>query len=333
MVPASVRGAVIVALGACAIGQAAAKELVLVKESRITALMEESEADDRLEASGVYALDGRYYVVFDNEDIIAVIDDRSWSAAGVGDIGLNRFVDKAKEAEGITYAPDGKRWLVVEEERLRLKKDDLKRDAKDKTKHSNRNGRVFEYRLAAGSDEFEEVSKAWLPYNFQRENKGFEGLSLLRRGGNVFLLALCEGNDCDAKKMGRQTGNGRIKVFARDGKKFDYKASIDLPRSLPFVDFSGMDVRDGALAVVSQESSALWVGKLDPQDWQIAGEGETYAFPKGPGGAVTYCNVEGVSWIDATTLVVVSDARKEDDQPLSCAAKEQSIHVFRLADQ
>ena len=33
----------------------------------------------------------------------------------------------------------------------------LTEGAKDKIKHSNRNGRVFEYRLAAGSDEFEEV--------------------------------------------------------------------------------------------------------------------------------------------------------------------------------
>ncbi len=105
------------------------------------------------------------------------------------------------------------------------------------------------------------------------------------------------------------------------------------PRSLPFVDYSGMDVRNGTLVVVSQETSALWVGTLDPQNWRIQGDGVVYSFPREVDGAVGYCNVEGVSWIDEDTLVVVSDARKKDKQPPSCAAKEQSIHVFRLPIQ
>lgn len=314
------RAALMVAFSVCACGQAETNELVLVKESAIAALMEDSGDDEKLEASGVYALEGRYYLVFDNEKVIAVIDDESWSANGPGDIGLNRFVGGAEKAEGITYAPDGKRWIIVEEERLRSKDDE----------HSNRNGRIFEYLLPAGSDELERLGKSWLPFNFQRENKGFEGLSLVRHDGEDYLLALCEGNDCDGKSIGKRLGNGRIKVFARKDDGFKYLASTDLPRSLPFVDFSGMDVRDGAIALVSQETSALWVGRLDPENWRIQGDGDVYAFPKASDGTLGYCNVEGVSWIDEDTLVVVSDARKEDKQPPSCAAKEQSIHVFRL---
>jgi hypothetical protein len=133
--------------------------------------------------------------------------------------------------------------------------------------------------------------------------------------------------------VGKRPGNGKIKVFARDGDEFEYLASTDLPRSLPFVDYSGMDLRNEALAVVSQETSALWVGTLDPQNWRIQGDGDVYSFPKEVDGAVSYCNVEGVSWIDEATFVVVSDARKSGEQPLSCAAKEQSIHVFRLPTQ
>ncbi len=315
--------ALIAALGVGAAGQAGATELVLIKESKIAALMEDSADDDRLEASGVYALDRRYYVVFDNKEVIAVIDDRSWSANGPDDIGVNRFVGGAEEAEGIAYAPDERRWVIVEEERLRDKNDE----------HSNRNGRVFEYRLAVGSDRLERLEKSWLPFNFQRENKGFEGLSLLRHDGEDYLLALCEGNDCDGKGVGKRPGNGKIKVLVRDDDAFEYLASMDLPRALPFVDFSGMDVRNGALAVVSQETSALWVGTLDPENWRIEGDGNVYAFPKGADGSVGYCNVEGVSWIDENTLVVVSDAKKKDKQPPSCAAKEQSIHVFRLPIQ
>jgi uncharacterized protein YjiK len=233
---------------------------------------------------------------------------------------LNQFVSGAEKAEGITYAPDGRRLIVVEEERLRS----------EDNEHSNRNGRIFEYLLPSESDELERLEKSWLPFNFQRENKGFEGLSLVRHEGEEYLLALCEGNDCDGKSVGERPGNGKIKVFARDDDEFKYVASTDLPRSLPFVDFSGMDVRNGNLALVSQETSALWVGRLDPKNWRIQGDGDVYAFPKGRDGAVGYCNVEGVSWIDEDTLVVVSDAKKENKQPPSCAAKEQSIHVFRL---
>ena len=329
MVQASLRAGLVAALGVCAVGQAGANELLLLKESKIAPLMEDSDDDDRLEASGVYALDGRYYVVFDNKKVIAVIDDRSWSANGVGDIGVNRFLEDAEKAEGITYQPAGKRWLLVEEEKLRLKKRDVE---EDKREHVNRNARLYAYRLPAGSDELEEISKPWLPYNFQRENKGFEGISRVHHGGQDYLLALCEGNDCDGKSVGKRPGNGRIKVFVREDDEMKYRASIDLPRSLPFVDFSGMDIRDGVLAVVSQETSALWVGRLDPENWRIEGEGEVYDFPKESDGAVSYCNVEGVSWIDATTLVVVSDAKKDEQLP-PCAAKEQSIHVFRLLDQ
>ena len=314
-----IRIALAATLGVCVGGLAGANELVLVKETPITALMEDSDDDEELEASGVYAREGRYYVVFDNEKDIAVIDDRSWSEDGPGDIGLNRFVDGAEEAEGITYSRGGRTWIIVEEERLRSEDDE----------HSNRNARVYEYQLASGSDELDELEKSWLPFNFQRENKGFEGLSLVRHDGEEYLLALCEGNDCDGKSMGRTPGNGRIKVFARDDDDFKYVASISLPRSLPFVDFSGMDFRDGTLVLVSQETSALWVGPFDPAGWRIQGDGEVYGFPMGPNGAVGYCNVEGVSWIDEETVVVVSDARK-DDQPAACRAKEQSIHIFRI---
>ncbi len=319
MLQACIRTMLLAILGVCVGGLAGANELVLVKETPITALMEDSDDDDRLEASGVYALEGRYYVVFDNEKDIAVIEDNSWSEDGPDDIGLNRFLDGAEKAEGITFSTGERTWIIVEEERLRSEDDE----------HSNRNGRVYEYQLISDGDELDEPEKSWLPFNFQRENKGFEGLSLVRHEGEEYLLALCEGNDCDGKSMGRTPGNGRIKVFARDDDDFEYVASISLPRSLPFVDFSGMDFRGGNLVLVSQETSALWVGLLDPAGWRIQGDGEIYGFPLGSNGAVGYCNVEGVSWIDEETVVVVSDARK-DDQPGSCEAKEQSIHIFSL---
>jgi hypothetical protein len=41
-----------------------------------------------------------------------------------------------------------------------------------------------------------------------------------------------------------------------------------------------------------------------------------------------YCNVEGVSWVSADTVVVVSDRAKRNGQDERCRAKDQSIHVF-----
>ncbi len=311
--------ALVATLTVCGGGHTQAAELLLVKESPVGPLIRDAEDDKRLEASGVYALAGRYYVVFDNRKSIAVIDDRSWSPRGLVDISSNRFIHGAEKAEGITYAEDGERWIVVEEERLR----------DEDNEHSNRNGRIFQYRLHPGGSGLERIEKSWLAFNFQRENKGFEGVSLVVRGGKEHLLALCEGNDCDGKGVGKTPGNGKIKVFAREGRKFQYLASIDLPRSLPFIDYSGIDVRDRAVTIVSQETSALWVGALDTQAWRIQAEGVVYWFPKDTRGEVAYCNVEGVSWIDDDTVVVVSDARKSK-QPAVCAAKEQSIHVFRI---
>jgi hypothetical protein len=44
---------------------------------------------------------------------------------------------------------------------------------------------------------------------------------------------------------------------------------------------------------------------------------------------MTYCNIEGVSWIANDRLIVVSDAKKKK-QPDECQEKEQSIHIVTM---
>ena len=56
----------------------------------------------------------------------------------------------------------------------------------------------------------------------------------------------------------------------------------------------------------------------------IPGSITRYRFP-----GKDYGNVEGVAWLSSDTLVAVSDRRKKD-QPKRFAAKDQSIHVFRI---
>jgi hypothetical protein len=81
----------------------------------------------------------------------------------------------------------------------------------------------------------------WLDFDFdENSNKGFEGLSWIKRGGNEYLLALCEGNDCCGGKKGKKPGNGRIQVFERTNSSWEHMAVLAIPRSVEFEDYTGL---------------------------------------------------------------------------------------------
>ena len=96
-----------------------------------------------------------------------------------------------------------------------------------------------------------------------------------------------------------------------------------------FEDYSGVAVSGDRIAVISQVSSALWVGSLAPSGWQITSAGTSYALPRASDGSIVYGTVEGVSWIAPDQLVMVSDKAKPE-QDRRCRAKDQSIHIFRI---
>jgi hypothetical protein len=186
-------------------------------------------------------------------------------------------------------------------------------------------------RVGSADKDFIIESKKWLKYHFQSDNKGFEGLTIVTKNDETYLLALCEGNDCDAGEISRTPGAGRIKVFETKGKKWKYIASIRLPLSLHFKDYSGIDVNNKRiLAITSQESSAVWVGELDVENWKIVDSGHVYEFPEDKNGNMIYCNIEGVSWIADDRLVVVSDKKTDNDEQQECHEKDQSIHVISI---
>lgn len=156
-----------------------------------------------------------------------------------------------------------------------------------------------------------------------------EGLTCLRRDGKVHLLAMCEGNRCRSGRAGRRPGGGRAQVFVEDGDDWARIASLRLPASLPFTDFSSISVSGQRVAVVSQESSALWVGRLSPSAWGVIDRGVVYLFPRSRRGRIRYGTVEGVSWLDEQTLAVVSD-RAKPSQPRRTRRTDQSIHIVAL---
>jgi hypothetical protein len=100
-----------------------------------------------------------------------------------------------------------------------------------------------------------------------------------------------------------------------------------------FKDYSSLDFRNGWLTVISQATSAMWVGRLLEQ---LAGsedlfvdDGRLFLFPRDDKGRIMYYNLEGVTWLGNDRLALVSDKGK-NDQPGCCARHDQSIHIFRL---
>lgn len=280
-------------------------ELIVQSEAKFTKLLAGQNEKDKHEASGVLFLDNKIFVVFDNYSLIARINI---------EVNKAKLLGENKEGvgfEGITYDNINDRFYLIEE--------------------SIDNKGSLNARLRAVNKEFKLEFKKWLKYNFQSDNKGFEGLTVVAKNKESYVLALCEGNDCDSGEISKIYGAGRIKVFETQGKKWKYIASIKLPLSIPFKDYTGIDINEkNILAITSQESSAVWTGELDVDTWDIEDPGHVYEFPKDKNGNKIYCNIEGVSWIENDRLVVVSDARKKKSQPEECLEKDQSIHIISI---
>ncbi|KPK04135.1 MAG: hypothetical protein AMJ56_17970 [Anaerolineae bacterium SG8_19] len=92
-----------------------------------------------------------------------------------------------------------------------------------------------------------------------------------------------------------------------------------------------MAVRDRQVAIVSQLTSAIWVGQFQESGWDFVDDGRVYVFPKSKKDYIAYCNIEGVDWSDAGELVVVSNRRKRG-QNRRCQKTDQSIHIFKVPE-
>jgi hypothetical protein len=274
--------------------------LELIRETKLFRLIPRRTKKSRLEASGVALIDeATVFVAFDNLNQIARIDlslERSrrngiWLTPSVGAGFEDIATDLARRTtfglvESVEDCDGALRGFVSE---------------------YDREGRLR--------------NCTRLPVTFQQENKGFEGLAHARHDGREHLYALREAN-----VVAGRGGFGQIDVFVRAANG-PWKKShvIRLPAEARFKDYSAVAYRDQQLAVVSQESGRLWVGRLDPKTQTLVrGVSAVYRFPN-----KNYRNVEGIAWLSADTLVAVSD-RVKKGQPARCAVTDQSIHVFRI---
>jgi hypothetical protein len=298
-----------------------------------------------LEASGVIAVDGSLIVNFDNLQKIAIVDSAlaacNGSTGKIVDLPVPPDGSAGEGSEAITRMPDGTYTLIQETFRVGTEIHSRAR------KYSN---------VLAGKPTL--LADADLDFKFESDNKGIEGVAAVHHRGtnSTFLLALCEGNHCRKGSEGRAPGGGTILVFhdtAGNGSQWALNNELALPPSLPFIDFSGLDLVEHGprwrAAIVSQTSSGLWLGSIEavadastPSGlaWQLSaadGHGVAHAFPlRAADGALQYCNVEGVSFLPAAEqregflrMAFASDKAKKSQGP-ACQVKGQSVHVFEV---
>jgi hypothetical protein len=259
----------------------------LVREARIRDLLP-AGTPGRLEASGVVAAGGRYLVIFDNLRAVALID------ADLDRVAANTLspasAGRSEGYEDIARDPvTGHYFLLIESE------------ARD----GGQQARVEEY-----DDRLRFVSASWLEYPLSRPNKGIEGLEVVRRDGEVHLLGLHE--------------TGGLLVFRNGHRNWKHVATVDLPATLDFADYSAVALSGSRLALVSQEDSALWAGDLADDKWAATGPGRTHTFPRDAAGDLLYRTVEGVCWLGPDRLVAVSDRSRRVRE------KDESLHIFDL---
>jgi hypothetical protein len=283
--------------------------LKLVCESKIRDLLPRDHPSKRWEASGVLAKDHHYFVVFDDRSEIARISDDLQPNDANGLFGMAHAVCGY---EGIAYNGDKERFYLLVEAR----------------EHASG---YFHASIVEYDQDFRYLKDRTVDFTFKSENKGFEAAAHVRRDNEDYLLALCEGNKCKCGEKGRRPGGGRVQVFEKKRKQWLHFRTIALPSTVPFVDYSGMSIENGRVAIVSQVNSMLWVGHFDEAGWTWRDAGRLYEFPRSDDGTIRYGNIEGVSWITPTRIVTVSDRRKKKNQPdEGLSEKDQSIHIFDM---
>jgi hypothetical protein len=282
--------------------------LVLEREAKIAPLLS-GAVDRRLEASGVLAGDGCFYVIFDNAPDIGRLGTGLRLEPGANFLIPQVRGDRAGFEDIAHDVPAGRYFVLIE---------------------ASQRAAGFMAKVQEYDSGFVYRESAWLDFPLDGPNKGLEGLTCVHRAGRTFLLGLCEGNRCKDGREGRRPGGGRVQVFERGSRQWDHVGTIRLPSSLWFEDYSSLSVAGDRMAVVSQASSALWVGRLQPSSWELAADEGVWVFPPDREGRTVYCNVEGVSWVAPDRVVVVSDRAKREGQDQQCRAKDQSIHVFTI---
>lgn len=267
--------------------------LLLLRERPFSELL---SPDDEYEASGVAIVGDTLRVVFDNRTQVAEVDLSLTTAR----LGPGRKQRSDYEAITIATRPAPKIYIA---------------------KEVGAGGRAA---IVEVDMEGRLLSTEPTDLVVDDDTKGLEGIAWLDDVER--LLALCEAGSC----RGGGQSHGVINALRHEGSEWITETTLTLPGPAAFDDYSDLAVRREAegiyrIAVLSQESSAVWLGTLTTNPLAFAGEGAVYRFPLAQGGRER-CALEGVSFVDPTTIAVVSDRRKKSAR----CSEGQAVHVFAL---
>lgn len=272
-------------------------------ESRIYKLIPNYNSGHTFEASGVVAVGSYFYVVCDNRTSILKLYNTLPINSSLNTV-IGSSGTSTSNYEAITYDSNGTPNFFVTIE------------------NESHNG-AYSPKVREYTSSLSYQNNMWADYSFSssNQNKGFEGNAWVYRGGDDYLLGLCE-------------GTGNIIVTKKTGSNWQYIATIAPPVS--FTDYSDIAIQNNKVLISSQEDSQLWVGDLSSTTWAFVGAGKVYNFPRGSSTGVVgagtnkiYANIEGVYWIDSNTIVAVSDKAGSSD-PAYTKYKDQSVHIFKL---
>jgi len=260
--------------------------LRLVRRARVAELV---GADERREASGVLVRDGLLFVICDNTGSVALLDPELALPGPHREIPLRG--GRGHGYEDIAADPATGRLFVLVE--------------------TLPDGPPYHALVEEYDDRYQLVAAKILDVPLEKANKGVEGLAVVRHDDRTHLLGLCE------------AGGARLPVFTEADDRWERIATIRL--SMPFDDYAGVTVAGDRIAVVSQESSALWLGRLDPRTWTVD-EGVVHEFPRDRDGKPKFTAVEGVAFLRPGQIVVATDRTR--GRPHN--GTEQSVAVFDL---
>ena len=181
-----------------------AVELELCREAKLCDLLGDA-ANERFEASGVVAIDEVFYVIFDNTSQIGCIGGGLSPGNHDNRLIVQRF-DRDEGYEDIAHDRSSGRFFILIE--------------------SLPHRRGYFAKVREYDSGFSYIASRWLDWPLPSPNKGVEGLTCLRRAGQLYLLGLCEGNRCKDGAAGRRKDPGVRQDRARMGSRRHDPAAI-----------------------------------------------------------------------------------------------------------
>ena len=287
-------------------------ELELVQGSKFYPLLAGSEPDDRYEASGVAVRGEHLIVIFEDTPHVARI--HRTLTPDHPDSRLFRQMTPIHGYVDISYDAQGKRFFLLGEAR----KDPVGNKQKPVINQ-------FAY-------DFLYLDQDWVDFPEDGKDNQLGGLSYIRRDDQDYLLATCAGNLCLGGRKGKQPGGGRLLIFQNKGQIWALREKLELPKHVAFRNYVNVAIRGNRLAILSQETSALWICELSDSEWRFTSDGQVYRFPTNNSGEQAYCNLQGIDWMDDDHIVAVSGRRKGRQNRI-CGEKDQSVHLFRIPGQ